>query len=160
MCPGCFVALILAWWKGSHNKCIFKLIYECKEIELGTYLLDIAFVETVNDSYVSFLGQQNTVIPKDVLEYVCTRSGLKCPYWASLQLYYMQLCLANTLGQTLYFSVCFWRACRSTASWLVTTPDDCPAFRRILLDFPAMSRQQCCPNCFLIWGDLSFGNGW
>lgn len=55
-------------------------MYKCKEIKLGTYLVDIAFAETVSDSYISFLGHQNTVIPKDVLEYVCTRSGLKCPY--------------------------------------------------------------------------------
>lgn len=68
MRPGCFVALILAWWKESHNKRILYLIYKCKEIKLGTYLVDIAFAETVNDSYVSFLGHQNTVIPKDVLE--------------------------------------------------------------------------------------------
>lgn len=47
---------------------------------MDPYHLPTAFVATVSDGYVSFLGHPNRVIPKDVLEYVCTRSGLQCPY--------------------------------------------------------------------------------
>lgn len=60
--------------------------------------------------------------------------------------------LKSTLGQTLYFSICFWRACRSTASWMIATSNDFPDFIGLSWDFPTISCWRCCPIYWLILG--------
>lgn len=65
--------------------------------------------------------------------------------------------LKSTLGQTLYFSICFWRACRSTASWMIATSNDFLDFIGISWDFPTISCWRSiywllCPIYWPIWG--------